>query len=296
MKLSVMREYVHLCNTKNYTKTAEELYIDQSALSRHIAALEKEIGAQLILRSKNSFQLTEAGKLVEMQFQKILQEYQDTLYGISALTQKQEGELKLGVLYYDMNGYVAAIRAAFHKAYPKVMLKLYSYQPEEVEKKLFSGELDAGILYSLSESDNNDIDYMNFFKVPIQVIFSKKHRLAAKKEVTVEELAGEKVLWPDSQMKLCRTDRYVERYFAEKEVIIGEKIPLSNYDEVPYLLEDTGAIYISPMANSNAYGEAVETRYIEPERLSQNIGVVWLKKNKNEAIRYLCNAVKICYP
>ena len=63
-----MREYVHLCNTKNYTKTAEELYIDQSALSRHIAALEKEIGAQLILRSKNSFQLTEAGKLVEMQF------------------------------------------------------------------------------------------------------------------------------------------------------------------------------------------------------------------------------------
>ena len=79
MKLSVMREYVHLCSTKNYTKTAEELYIDQSALSRHIAALEKEMGTQLILRSKNSFQLTEAGKLVEIQFQKILLEYQNTL-------------------------------------------------------------------------------------------------------------------------------------------------------------------------------------------------------------------------
>ena len=43
---------------------------------------------------------------------------------------------------------------------------------------------------------------MNFFKVPIQVIFSKKHRLAAKKGITVEELAGEKVLWPDSQWKI----------------------------------------------------------------------------------------------
>ena len=71
MKLSVMREYVHLCGTKNYSKTAEELYIDQSALSRHIMALEKEMGAQLIERTKNSFQLTEAGKLVEAQFKRI---------------------------------------------------------------------------------------------------------------------------------------------------------------------------------------------------------------------------------
>ncbi len=296
MKLSVMREYVHLCSTKNYTKTAEELYIDQSALSRHIAALEKEMGTQLILRSKNSFQLTEAGKLVEIQFQKILLEYQNTLYSISALTQKQEGELKLGVLYYDINGYVASIRAAFRKTYPNVTLKLDSYQPEELERKLLSGELDAGILYSLSESDSMEIDYMNFFKIPIQVIFSKNHRLAEKEKINVEDLSDEKILWPDSHMKLCRTDRYIERQFAEKGVSSGKKIPFSNYDEVPYLLEDTGAIYISPMANSSAYGEAVETRCLEPERLSQNVGVAWLKKNKNEAIRCLCNAVKICYP
>ena len=296
MKLSVMREYVHLCGTKNYSKTAKELYIDQSALSRHIVALEKEMGAQLIERTKNSFQLTEAGKLVEAQFKKILEEYQTTIYGISALIQKQEGELKLGVLYYDINGYVAAIRAAFHKAYPKVKLKLYSYQPEELESKLLNGEIDAGILYSLSETDNKAVEYMNFLKIPIQVIFSNGHRLSQKEQIFVEDLNGEKILWPDGRLKLCRTDLYIERFFSESNVIFGEKITLTNYDEVPYLLEDTGAIYISPMFNSTAYGDSVETRYIEPDRLSQNIGVAWLKKNNNEAISFLCNAVKICYP
>ena len=48
MKLNIIREFLRLCETKNYTRTAEELYISQSVLSRHIAALEGEPGVQLI--------------------------------------------------------------------------------------------------------------------------------------------------------------------------------------------------------------------------------------------------------
>ena len=40
MKLNIIREFLRLCEAKNYTRTAEELYISQSVLSRHIAALE----------------------------------------------------------------------------------------------------------------------------------------------------------------------------------------------------------------------------------------------------------------
>lgn len=48
MKLNIIREFLRLCETKNYTRTAEELYISQSVLSRHIAAPEEELGVQLI--------------------------------------------------------------------------------------------------------------------------------------------------------------------------------------------------------------------------------------------------------
>ena len=55
MKLNHMREFVVLAENKNYTVTAEELYITQSALSRHINSMDEELGVQLINISKNSF-------------------------------------------------------------------------------------------------------------------------------------------------------------------------------------------------------------------------------------------------
>lgn len=79
MKTDIMREFVRLTETKSYTKTSEEMYIVQSALSRHIFALEDELGCQLINRSRTTFELTPAGELVRKKFKKILAEHQDLL-------------------------------------------------------------------------------------------------------------------------------------------------------------------------------------------------------------------------
>lgn len=295
MKLSIMREFVHLCETKNFSKTAEELYIAQSALSRHIAALEKEVRTQLILRTKNSFQLTEAGELVKKHFQTMLEEYQDMLYGIAALEPNHKGELRLGVLYYDINSYVADIRETFHRLYPNITLKLYSFQPQELEEHLFSGKLDAGILYSVTESLCDEISYMSFLKIPVQVMFSKKHPLAAKSAISISDLTDERILWPEKKMKICRTDLCIDRLFAEKGITLSQKIPLYNYDEVPFILNDTGAVYIAPMANTAAYDDVIASKDMEPDFLCEDISVVWLKKNKKDTINCLCNTIKITY-
>lgn len=61
MKLSLMREFVTLANVQNFSRAAEELYIAQPALSRHIAALENELKTKLIDRSRNSFCTYRAG-------------------------------------------------------------------------------------------------------------------------------------------------------------------------------------------------------------------------------------------
>ena len=55
MKLSVMREFVRLAASRNYSRTAEELYIAQSALSRHMTALEKELNKQERTVKENGF-------------------------------------------------------------------------------------------------------------------------------------------------------------------------------------------------------------------------------------------------
>ena len=294
MKINVMREFLRLCETRNYTRTAEEMYISQSVLSRHIASLEEELGCQLINRSRTSFELTEAGEAAQESFRKILLEYQDLLSRISS--DEDRGELHVGVLYYDYTKYVEKIRETFHAHYPGITLHLHSYQPEEIEQDLLKGKIDAAFLYSVHSLKRDDISTMPFLKIPFSIMFDQKHRLHDHEEIHFSDLAGEKILWPSSHFELSQTDIIMKNILEKNHTVLQEYIPFNNFDDVPFLLKDTGAVFLSPMANANAYHDAVECRDLDPERYSTDISLVWRKDSRNPAVRALLNAVRITYP
>ncbi len=296
MKLSVMREFVRLAALKNYSRTAEELYIAQSALSRHIASLEREMNTPLINRSRNSFELTSAGELALERFQKILEEYEQLLDQISRHADIEEGELHLGILYYDKDFYVSKIRETFRRKYPKIKLVLHSCQPAQLEDSLLNKKLDAAIIYGSGQPYHREIDTLPFLKIPFSLIYHKNHRFSQWRDVSVSDLDGEKLLCPAEALKLSDTADILLRMLEQGGARISEIVPIYNFDEVPWLMEDTGAIYISPMVNNRAYGEDTEYRFLMPETYHSNVSVMWLKENQNPAINLLCSAVKMCYP
>lgn len=87
MKLDTMQEFLLLSVNRNFSKTAEELYMAQSALSRHVAALEQELGVQLIHRTHNTFELTHAGEIVAQEFKRMLDGYQTMLRRLASLSE-----------------------------------------------------------------------------------------------------------------------------------------------------------------------------------------------------------------
>lgn len=76
--------FLNLAETLNYTKTAEELFISQPAVTRHINSLEDELGVKLFDRSvKRKITLTEAGKIYFDGLNKCKQIYNETLDSIN---------------------------------------------------------------------------------------------------------------------------------------------------------------------------------------------------------------------
>ena len=59
-----LREFVSLARTSSFTKSARELNVSQPTLSKHIAALERELGFSLFDRSTTSVVLTQEGRTV----------------------------------------------------------------------------------------------------------------------------------------------------------------------------------------------------------------------------------------
>lgn len=296
VKISVMREFVRLAALKNYSRTAEELFIAQSALSRHMASLEEELNTQLINRSRNSFELTPAGESALESFKKVLGEYENLLEQISRNPEAESGELHLGILYYDRDFYVSKIRETFRRKYPNVKLVLHSHQPAQLESALLEHKLDAIIVYGAADSRVRGIETLPFLKIPYSLIYLKSHRFSQLKDIQISDLDGEKLLCPEAPLEINNTGDALFQMLERGGARIADRIPVQNYDDVAWLMEESGAIYISPMVNNRAYGENTEYRFLLPENYRTDVSVVWLKENKNPAINLLCSAVKMCYP
>lgn len=57
-------EYIlTIAETKSIAKSAEELFLTQSALNQQLLKLEKELGAPLFVRTRNHWELTDVGTL-----------------------------------------------------------------------------------------------------------------------------------------------------------------------------------------------------------------------------------------
>ena len=148
----------------------------------------------------------------------------------------------------------------------------------------------------LSELGFRDIEYIPFLKIPYSLIYCNNHRFASRKDIRISDLDGERLLCPEAPFELNHVGDMLEKMFAEGGAHTFKKIQIHNYDEVPWLMKENDAIYISPMVNNQAYGSDTKYRFLLPELYHTDVSAVWLSKNTNAAIHLLCSAIKVCYP
>ena len=61
MHIEYLEEFIELAQCLNFTEAARHCNITQPALSKHLASLEREFGATLVLRNRHSVELSQAG-------------------------------------------------------------------------------------------------------------------------------------------------------------------------------------------------------------------------------------------
>lgn len=96
MNLRDLEYFYYLCQNKNFTKTAELLFVSQPSISMALHRIEKELGAKLVIRdhSKAQISLTEAGKILEKRAYNVLLQIKEAKLEISRIS---GAKIKLGV-------------------------------------------------------------------------------------------------------------------------------------------------------------------------------------------------------
>ena len=93
-----IRYCLAVCETRNFTRAAEQCNVTQPALSRAIQQLEDEMGGLLFRRERNLTHLTDLGALLRPRFQLILEGLTDVRQEATRFLCLEDANLKVGVM------------------------------------------------------------------------------------------------------------------------------------------------------------------------------------------------------
>jgi DNA-binding transcriptional LysR family regulator len=189
MKIEYFREFIVLAEYLNFTTAAEHLYISQSALSRHISALEEHFDTQLFTRNTQSVALTDTGVSFLTSIKKIIYEYDDLKTFLKMKNQGFSDRLRIGIPYYAIKDYLGHFPELFESRYPEINLKYIVGEPDDILDTLLHEKADL-ILSSCKNFIRSDqFEFHTLFQEPLGVLIGGDDPLAERVSCSLVELS-----------------------------------------------------------------------------------------------------------
>jgi DNA-binding transcriptional LysR family regulator len=123
-RMAAIEAFVKVSETKSFTEAAARLGQSKSAMSRHISALEAELGARLFHRSTRTLALTEAGQSYYERMARILSDIAEADRAVTQLQAAPRGRLRVNAPMSFGFLHLAGILPDFMERYPEVSIDL----------------------------------------------------------------------------------------------------------------------------------------------------------------------------
>lgn len=146
LDLRALRQVMTLGRHGHYGRAAAALNISQPALSRSIAALERNLGVRLFDRSGRGVRLTSYGEVVFARGAAVLTGAADLQRELGRLQGLQSGELRVGAGLYSACISVATALGRIAGRHPGLRLSLLSRSWREVVDAIGEGRLDIAVI------------------------------------------------------------------------------------------------------------------------------------------------------
>lgn len=188
------------------TGAAAELNYSPSAVSQHVAALERETGVALLERIGRRVRPTPAGALLAGYAGEILERVAEAEAALADLRHGRSGRVRLASFASAGTGLVPPAVAHFHGRYPDVDLQLALAEQPEALTALRDDRADLGVVIPDLETggsepqpvpSTNGLAWHPLLLDPYFVALPVDHSLAGQTEVRVSQLDGERLISDD---------------------------------------------------------------------------------------------------
>lgn len=212
----------------SFTKAAEELFISQPAVTKHIHELEQQLGIALFERIGNKITVTPAGKIVMRHAEDIFSSYRNLEYEINQLKHERGGRLQIGASTTIAQYFIPPLLARFNQRYPEIKTSLISGNTEQIEQALLEKSIQLGIIEGSSR--NPQLKYTEFAKDEIALIGNVQYDYGDGDTLSAQDLAAipllvrehgsgtlEVIIEELKHLKLKLTDLNIAMYMSSTE-------------------------------------------------------------------------------
>lgn len=180
---------------------ADALYVTTSAISQQMAKLERETGQQLVARSGRGIRLTDAGRLLSVHAERVMNQLDLARSDLEAHRGQAVGEVLLGAFPTAARGLFPAALAALRAEHPQLRPHLREMEPDESLRRLRRGEADLAVVLDWHNRTlplPGGMATAPLLEDPVDIALPRGHPLAGRGHVALEELAEEEwACWLD---------------------------------------------------------------------------------------------------
>lgn len=193
MDLDAVRTFVAVVDAGRFRQAAAELAVTQQAVSKRIAALEKELGVRLLVRTPRGADLTIDGQAFLPHARALLRAEE------RAVASVRPGHRALRVDVIGRRLAPAALLRGFHRAHPETELDVVTlFDVDAAVAALCAGTIDASFR-AVSMPGHRlpaGIEAVRVLDEPLQLLTGPAHPLAAARSVPLARLAGLRIWVP----------------------------------------------------------------------------------------------------
>ena len=215
MNLRFVEAFVWVARLKSVTRGAKKLYLTQSAVSNRIAALEDELGVQLLDRRTPGFRLSDAGTRF-LEYANQFLAMRNELLSELGTPQLRSFSLRVGAIESVLHTWLIPMMDTLKKHMPQIEFELTIEMTRALNDQIRNGILD--LVFSTTPMHGDEI--VSEALEPLEMVFVGPKKLVSKNPIPLQEIFSHDLMtFPrSSRTHAALTETLKTAGFADKHV------------------------------------------------------------------------------
>jgi LysR family hca operon transcriptional activator len=295
MELRHLRYFVAVAEARSLKLAAEEkLNTTQPSLSRQIRDLEDEVGTPLFLRGSKGVELTPAGRVFLDHARVMLSQAETAVQSARQIAYPTVPSLSMGFMIGHDTTWLPAALKLIRDELPNIHVVISTQNSPQLAAALLHGGIDVAFLRR--EDGTDDIEFRTLVEEQFKVFLPSAHPLAAKKKITLQEIARERFIsvsgtalsLSGKQPALRRT---IDRFLHENGIEIRPSYEVDNLGGVMSLIASTGGVALLPLYAKTFLPYAVTTRPLEDVGPKIDLSIGYRRANTSAILELFLSRV-----